>query len=88
MIFLFSYLRYSAMHGNDLMGPAALVVPFVACGDLSGLAQQQGDVDADNEVRDVDAPDYQYAYRPAVLVPSDPNYQTYQQRVAAAAGSK
>jgi hypothetical protein len=30
------YVRYAPVTGNALLGPSALVVPFVACGDLNG----------------------------------------------------
>ncbi|CAM9270970.1 unnamed protein product, partial [Choristocarpus tenellus] len=32
---------YSVAHGNEMLGPGNLVVPFVACGDLSGFDADQ-----------------------------------------------
>ena len=39
MFCLFNSLRYSS--GNEMLGPNNLVVPFIACGDLSGFDADQ-----------------------------------------------
>ena len=39
MFCLFNALRYSS--GNEMLGPNNLVVPFIACGDLSGFDADQ-----------------------------------------------
>ena len=75
------------MHGNDLLGPAALVVPFVACGDLNGydadksypLELDQPSAEGGNGEDGADK-GYQYVYHPPVQPPIHPNYYTYQQR--------
>ena len=53
-----------------LLGPAAVVVPFVACGDLSGF-------DAD---KSYGLNDSSYVYREPVQPPIHPNYYSYQKR--------
>jgi tRNA (cytidine32/guanosine34-2'-O)-methyltransferase len=80
------------MHGNDLLGPAALVVPFVACGDLNGYDADKSypleldDLDSAHGASDAAGADhggeekYKYVYRPPVQPPIHPNYYTYQQR--------
>jgi tRNA (cytidine32/guanosine34-2'-O)-methyltransferase len=58
---------------NELLGPNALVVPFVACGDLSGY-------DADKSYP-LDLGDgSEYSYKAPVQPPINPNYATYLQR--------
>ena len=59
---------------NDVarLGPAAVVVPFVACGDLSGF-------DADKSYA-LSSSSSAYVYRPPVAPPIHPNYYTYQQQ--------
>lgn len=59
--------------GNELLGPAALVVPFVACGDLTGF---DSDKSYPLDLQDGAA----YAYRDPVQPPIHPNYFAYQQR--------
>jgi len=80
------------MHGNDLMGPAALVVPFVACGDLNGydadksypLQLDEGSgAGAGEGGNGEEAKGYQYVYHAPVQPPIHPNYYTYQQRTNA-----
>lgn len=88
--FVYELRRYSAQHGNELMGPAALTVPFVACGDLNGYdadksypleldqvaaAGQGGNGESSSADKG-----YQYVYHPPVQPPIHPNYYTYQQR--------
>lgn len=95
---MFLYCRYTENGGsNDLMGPSALVVPFVACGDLSGYdADKSYPLDLREDQRcnkqldqsnnnssssNKDDADYVYQYRTPVQPPIHPNYHTYQQRV-------
>ena len=94
------YYRYSAVRGNALMGSAALVVPFVACGDLNGLdadksyplqLEETGDTQTQQQLPTAptdsaggEGKGYQYVYRPPAQPPINPNYHTYQQRTAAA----
>ncbi|KAJ1438753.1 cell division-like protein [Ochromonadaceae sp. CCMP2298] len=66
--------------GNELLGPAALVVPFVACGDLSGY-------DADKSYPLELEGESTYIYHAPVQPPINPNYFTYQQRAALTAGT-
>jgi tRNA (cytidine32/guanosine34-2'-O)-methyltransferase len=81
------------MHGNDLMGPAALVVPFVACGDLNGYDADKsyplelGEADGAPAQDSAEGAEkaYQYVYHPPVQPPIHPNYYSYQQRTAGAA---
>lgn len=55
--------------GNELLGPSSLVVPFVACGDLSGFDPDKSyPLDLDDGV--------QYVYRDPVQPPIKPNYHT------------
>ena len=56
---------------NALFGPCALVVPFVACGDLSGY-------DADKSYP-LELDGKEYTYIEPVQRPIRPNYYTYQQ---------
>ncbi|RYG68934.1 RlmE family RNA methyltransferase [archaeon] len=69
---LMSY-KYGA--DNELMGHNALMVPFVACGDLSGF---DSDMSYPLEVQG-----QQYSYVEPVQPPINPNYHTYLQRKAA-----
>lgn len=70
------------------MGPAALVVPFVACGDLNGYdADKSYPLELDESTGNGasgeagnEAKGYQYVYHPPVQPPIHPNYYTYQQR--------
>ena len=55
---------------NPHLGPAAVVVPFVACGDLSGF-------DAD---KSYELDDSSYVYREPVQPPIHPNYYSYQKK--------
>ena len=57
-----------------LMGPAAVVVPFVACGDLRGF-------DPDKSY----ALSTTYVYQAPIQPPLHPNYFTYQTRKTATA---
>lgn len=70
--------------GNAMLGPNSLVVPFVACGDLSGFdadksyplelgdeGQRQGEGEGDKP--------YRYNYCAPVQPPIHPNYFSYQQ---------
>ncbi len=64
-------IRYGA--GNELFGPSALVVPFVACGDLCGFDSDKSyplDLDQSGS----------YQHREPVQPPIHPNYYAYQQR--------
>jgi tRNA (cytidine32/guanosine34-2'-O)-methyltransferase len=55
------------------MGPNALVVPFVACGDLTGYdADKSYPLQLENE--------QEYVYHDPVQPPVHPNYYTYQQK--------
>lgn len=57
---------------NSLLGPDALIVPFVACGDLSGFdADKSYPLQINEEV---------YEYRAPVQPPINPNYDTYMKR--------
>lgn len=57
-----------------IIGLANLVVPFVACGDLSGF-----DPDKSYPLQ-LDDDSKQYVYRAPVQPPIHPNYFTYQQK--------
>jgi tRNA (cytidine32/guanosine34-2'-O)-methyltransferase len=64
-------LDYRYGKGNELQGPDALTVPFVACGDLSGYdADKSYPLGGD------------YEYRDPVQPPIHPNYHSFQQRKA------
>jgi len=58
---------------NEMIGPSALVVPFVACGDLSGY-------DADKSYPLGSA----YSYVPPISPPIHPNYHSSIEKAAAA----
>lgn len=73
---------------NPVLGPSALVVPFVACGDLSGFdadksypleltesVSKDGTGGESGEVRVIP-----YEYHAPVQPPIRPNYLRYQQR--------
>ena len=64
--------RYD-VQSNALLGPTSLVVPFVACGDLSGF---DPDKSYPLNLSDSDS----YTYHAPVQPPIHPNYYTYQQR--------
>lgn len=69
--------RYGT-YGNCMLGPSSLVVPFVACGDLSGF-------DADKsyplQMPDQDGGDpAAYTYLEPVQPPIRPPYHTFQQQ--------
>lgn len=66
---------------NPLFGPSALVVPFVACGDLSGW-------DADKSYPLETGDGEEYVYREPVQPPINPNYSTYQQLISKSAAGK
>jgi tRNA (cytidine32/guanosine34-2'-O)-methyltransferase len=58
-----------------MLGPSALVVPFVACGDLSGFDSDKSyplQLASESEA---------YIYREPVQPPINPNYRSYQQRL-------
>ncbi len=55
-----------------MLGPSSLVVPFVACGDLSGF---DPDKSYPLELND----GKEYTYHEPVQPPIHPNYFTYQQ---------
>ena len=57
------------------LGPAAVVVPFVACGDLSGF-----DADKSYALSAAASSANPYVYREPVQPPIHPNYYTYQQQ--------
>jgi tRNA (cytidine32/guanosine34-2'-O)-methyltransferase len=73
-----SLLDHSYGEGNQMLGPDALIVPFVACGDLSGF---DPDKSYPLELGDGSAA---YEYREPVQPPIHPNYHRYQQKVKAA----
>ena len=62
----------SPSRSTALMGPAAVVVPFVACGDLRGF-----DPDKSYSLST------SYVYQAPVQPPLHPNYFTYQTRKTA-----
>lgn len=54
---------------NEMLGPAALIVPFVACGDLSGYDPDKSyPLDMEGEAA--------YTYREPVQLPIHPNYHS------------
>jgi tRNA (cytidine32/guanosine34-2'-O)-methyltransferase len=59
--------------GNELLGPSSLVVPFVACGDLSGF-------DPDKSYPLVLDDGEEYVYREPVQSPINPNYKSALQK--------
>ena len=60
---------------NEMLGPSALVVPFVACGDLSGYdADKSYPLDMEGEEA--------YSYREPVQPPIHPNYHSAVERAA------
>ena len=71
--------RYGA--SNPLTGVSSLVVPFVACGDLSGF-------DSDKSYP-LQLPDesVEYTYRDPVQPPIKPPYHSYQQQKLIAVSS-
>ncbi len=74
-IYLFIYLnsiRYGP--GNGLVGQSNLVVPFVACGDLSGF-----DADKSYPLR-LTPEDSDYVYVEPIQPPIHPNYETFKHR--------
>ena len=77
IIYFYVLLRYGAS-GNDALGPGNVIVPFVACGDLSGF-------DADKSYPlTLTSPDggevKEYVYHSPVQPPIHPNYYDYLQR--------
>lgn len=60
---------------NELLGHSSLIVPFVACGDLSGF-------DADKSYPLELEGQEEYAHLDPVQPPIQPNYSQYQQRQA------
>ena len=93
-MFCYCDCRYAPVGGNALLGPEALVVPFVACGDLSGFdADKSYPLELDSKcIESTSATGegnsggnggsnhYTYTYRPPVQPPIHPNYYSYQQR--------
>ena len=72
MRFLIISPRYG--ENNSLMGPDALTVPFVACGDLTGF-------DSDKSYPlELEGTDEAYVFKEPVQPPIRPNYHSYQQR--------
>lgn len=69
-----SMLDYKYDSCNELIGSNALVVPFVACGDLNGF-------DADKSYPLILEDGEEYVYHAPVQPPLRPNYYSYQQRV-------
>jgi tRNA (cytidine32/guanosine34-2'-O)-methyltransferase len=61
--------------GNELLGPNALVIKFVACGDLSGW-----DPDKSYPLESEEIGTDKYVYTPPVQAPINPNYAEYLQR--------
>ena len=61
---------------NEIVGPAALIVPFVACGDLSGF-----DYDPDKsyplQLAHSEEVNESYTYKDPVQPPITPNYHSY-----------
>lgn len=67
---------------NALMGPNALTVPFVACGDLTGF-------DSDKSYPlELEGAGEAYVYKEPVQPPIRPNYHSYQQRQKQEQGSR
>ena len=64
-------VRYG--EGNKLLGPSSLVIPFVACGDLTGF---DPDKSYPLELGGTDV----YTFIPPVQPPINPNYHSYQVR--------
>jgi tRNA (cytidine32/guanosine34-2'-O)-methyltransferase len=73
LTFHFNY-RYNP--ANEFLGASALVVPFVACGDLSGF-----DSDKSYPLQ-LSGESSTYVYRDPVQPPINPNYHSYQKRFA------
>jgi len=63
--------KYGA--GNEFLGPSALIVPFVACGDLTGF---DSDKSFPLELND----GKEYVFHEPVQPPVRPNYFSYMQR--------
>ena len=61
--------KYGTAERNEMLGPAALIVPFVACGDLSGF-----DPDKSYPLSS------EYSYTDPVQLPINPNYHSAKQR--------
>ena len=59
---------------NGLQGPSNIVVPFVACGDVSGF-----DSDKSYPLQ-LEGEDIEYVFREPVQPPIRPNYHSFQQR--------
>jgi tRNA (cytidine32/guanosine34-2'-O)-methyltransferase len=68
---------------NEMVGPSAVIVPFVACGDLSGF-----DYDPDKSYPlELEEANGEYTYIDPVQPPISPNYSTYLKNKRAAAGA-
>jgi tRNA (cytidine32/guanosine34-2'-O)-methyltransferase len=66
--------RFLCRYGKDvpLIGPSAVIVPFVACGDIGGYdADKSYPLEMENE---------EYIYHDPVQPPIHPNYYSYLQR--------
>jgi hypothetical protein len=65
---------HNSTHENTIIGLTNLVVPFVACGDLSGFDPDKSyPLQMENETEE-------YQYRDPVQPPIHPNYHSYQQK--------
>ncbi len=77
-------LRYGA--NNQLFGPSALVVPFVACGDLCGFDSDKS-YPLELQGEDENSASVPYVHHAPVQPPIRPNYYSYQQRNSNTSGS-
>ena len=67
---------------NEMLGPSALVVPFVACGDLSGY-----DYDPDKSYPLELGDGLAYSFKDPVQLPIRPNYHTALERAGGSSSS-
>ena len=58
---------------NQILGPCSFIVPFVACGNLSGF-----DSDKSYPLQ-LEGEDEEYVFREPVQPPIRPNYHSFQQ---------
>jgi tRNA (cytidine32/guanosine34-2'-O)-methyltransferase len=72
--------KYGSAHSNEFIGPNALIVKFVACGDLSGFDPDKS-YPLESELTGA------YVYREPVQPPIRPNYSAYQERLKNPASS-
>lgn len=70
-VFIDAY-RYGQGNYNEFLGLSSVIVPFVACGDISGL-------DPDKSYPLQLSEDHLYEYKAPVQPPIHPNYHTYMQ---------